>query len=148
VTLALCLAAATGCGGRVGDHSDRASGGASAGTGGIDGGCTEAGASGRSLSELAADLSAEIDGLNWCDVVEDCQRVEMPWCHDSRYINSEADRALLDELLDEYRAVSCDDDQGCTLICLCATLTCTEGQCLLSDGNCDEPPDGGISTCR
>jgi len=146
--VAICLAAATGCGGLVGDHDRGATADASTSTGGTDGGCGEANATGRSLDEVAADLDGEIDRLNWCDVVGDCQRVEVPWCLDSRYINSGADRTLLDELLDEYRAIDCDDDQGCILICLCATLTCTEGQCLLADANCDEPPDGGISTCR
>jgi hypothetical protein len=105
--------------------------------------CSDDESAGPTKAELEVQIETEIQRLNSCTVVDDCQRVGYPRCSSS-YIGVEADRIRLDELLaDYYRG----DDLICAAICACALLRCVEGRCDLSAGDCNPTPDEGVATC-
>jgi hypothetical protein len=99
---------------------------------------------GPSKVELEAMIEAEIEALNSCETIDDCSAtVGYPRCR-AQWINGDADRTHLDELLEDYYA---GEEISCDASCQCALLRCEEGTCTLSSGDCMVAPPGAIATC-
>lgn len=91
-----------------------------------DGGQSDASPGARTPEQVQDDIRAEVDSLNSCNVMEDCTAVYIPGTCSNGYINSDADRVHLDELIAEYSAVG-GLEPPCILTC--ETLSCVPGRC-------------------
>lgn len=104
--------------------------------------CSDSG--GSSNEQLEADIAAEIEKLNSCDTVSDCEGVNFPVCS-TRYVRSGSDRSTLDRLLEDYgtqnRGVACTTD------CKCGVLTCEQNRCVTASGDCETAPPDGMMVC-
>ena len=91
----------------------------------------------RSDEEIRADIAAEIDRLNSCDVVADCVGVPTGTCA-SAFVRKGSDTSKLEALV---RELTGDDPIGCPAACQCGILTCEASKCTTAAGNCMEPSD-------
>ncbi len=107
-----------GCGGESGEGDD--------GHQAQDGRQSDASQTARTPEQVQDDIRAEVESLNYCTVLEDCMAVYIPGTCSNGYINGDADRADLDDLIAEYSAVG-GLEPPCVLIC--ETLSCVQGRC-------------------
>jgi len=96
-----------------------------------------------SSAGLRADIEAEIERLNHCQVVEDCEAVRYPVCGTS-YVHEDEDTSLLDAWLEEYREAN---DSPCTGECQCGYLECIDNRCTTSSGDCVSTREGAVNIC-
>jgi hypothetical protein len=102
------------------------------------------GLAGLTDSELAARIESELDRLNRCATVDDCEPVGYPICG-TRFIGAETDRAELEPLLQEYGRRQ--DDIACAAVCQCGLLRCESDRCVTEDGDCTSEPPGSRQVC-
>ena len=92
-----------------------------------DGGQSDASQNARTPEQVQDDIRAEVESLNSCNVLEDCTAVYIPGACSNGYINANADRAHLDELIAEYSAVG-GLEPPCVMTC--ETLSCAQDRCV------------------
>jgi len=94
---------------------------------------------------IASEIEAEFVNLNYCDSVADCRGIGYPTCSKT-YVNAGADLTRLTELIQELGVGA--EPQDCLAACQCGLLTCTDGVCLASPGDCMGQPDAAtLSVC-
>jgi hypothetical protein len=102
------------------------------------------GLAGLTDRELAARIESELDRLNQCAAVDDCEPVGYPNCS-TQFIGGEADRSELDPLLEEYGRRQ--GDISCPAICQCGLLRCESSRCVTEDGDCMSTPSDARQVC-
>ena len=132
LSLLILFAVVPACSDDSGSSADSASQ-AGTGTGGND-----AASGKRDDQVIMLDIDAEFARLNYCESVADCRGIGYPSCS-TTYVNTDADLTHLNELLGELGGDS--EPRACTAACQCGLLTCTDGACLASPGNCMEQLD-------
>jgi hypothetical protein len=98
----------------------------------------------RSSEALAEDIEDELDRLNQCETIEDCEPVAYPFCS-TRYIAKGSDRTQLDTWLSAYNESL--GEVGCDGSCACGVLQCEEQRCTTTASNCMDVPEGGMNIC-
>lgn len=98
---------------------------------------------GRPEAEIRADIQAEVQRINACGTVDDCQQVNL-LC-DSAFISRNADRRRFDELVQELRGSA--GEIACPAICKCGVVSCAAGRCAVRSGDCMSVGPDERQTC-
>jgi len=100
-------------------------------------------------TEIASwdEIGTEIDRLNTCEVVADCQRINTSPCK-SAYVNKDADVAALSTMIEDRNALDSGGvEYGCDTACECGLLLCEGGQCITEkDLGCESATDPGTQS--